>query len=152
MMNKRMTGKITALLLAAAFLLAACGAKKDAPAGAANQNTSAGTANPVVAAGTANPGVPAGTAEEDAYHVAVTDEAGDPVPGVLIQFCSDTLCMAEETGQDGIASWKTEAGTYTVHVLKVPEGYAEDPTEYAAPAKPGTVAITLLKAEGQEKP
>ncbi len=125
MMNKRMICKMTAILLAAAFLLTACGAKQTAPVG---------------------------TAEESAYRVAVTDEAGDPVPGVLIQFCSDTLCMAEETGQDGTVSWKAEAGTYTVHVLKAPEGYAEDPAEYAAPEKPGTVVITLLKAEGQEKP
>ena len=36
-----------------------------------------------------------------------------------------------------------EAGRYTVHVLKAPEGFAADDTEYPAPAAPGRVTIVL---------
>ena len=77
------------------------------------------------------------------YEVLVNDEAGDPVPGVSIQFCSDTECIVEKTGEDGIASFDMPSGSYTVHVLKVPDGFAADDTEYPAPAEPGRVTIVL---------
>lgn len=81
--------------------------------------------------------------EATAYEVYVTNEAGDPVEGAKIQFCSDTECFVENTDKDGIAVFEKEAGTYTVHVLKSPQGYAKDATEYEAPAKPGRITITL---------
>ena len=77
------------------------------------------------------------------YEVLVNDAAGKPVPGVTIQFCSDTECIMGTTNDKGIAAFDKEAGSYTIHVLKVPEGYAPDDTEYSAPAKPGLVTIVL---------
>ena len=47
------------------------------------------------------------------------------------------------TNENGIAVFEKEAGNYTIHVLKVPEGYAPDDTEYTAPDKPGQVVIVL---------
>lgn len=79
------------------------------------------------------------------YEILVTDEAGDPVEGITIQFCSDTLCETQKTDATGIAAFEKEPGKYTIHVLKVTEGYAEDDTEYEAPEKPGHVTITLKK-------
>ena len=80
---------------------------------------------------------------EDVYSVIVNDEAGKPVSGVTVQFCSDTECLTDVTGPDGTARFAREAGTYTVHLLKVPAGYAVDDTEYDAPAQPGQVTIVL---------
>ena len=77
------------------------------------------------------------------YEVLVNDAAGKPVSGVVIQFCSDTECIMGTTDEKGIASFNREAGSYTVHVLKVPEGFAADLTEYPAPAAPGRVTIVL---------
>ena len=77
------------------------------------------------------------------YEVLVNDAAGKPVPGVTIQFCSDTECIMGTTDEKGIASFNREAGSYTVHVLKVPEGFAADLTEYPAPAAPSRVTIVL---------
>ncbi len=77
------------------------------------------------------------------YEVLVNDGAGKPVPGVTVQFCSDTECILGETAENGIAVFEKEAGTYTVHVLKVPEGYAADDAEYPAPDKPGRVTVVL---------
>ena len=77
------------------------------------------------------------------YEVLVNDEAGKPVAGVTIQFCSDTECILGQTDENGVASFDKEAGEYTVHVLKVPEGFAADDTEYPAPAQPGQVSIVL---------
>ena len=77
------------------------------------------------------------------YEVLVNDAAGKPVSGVVIQFCSDTECIMGTTNEKGVAVFDKEAGSYTIHVLKVPEGYAPDDTEYSAPAKPGLVTIVL---------
>ena len=84
-----------------------------------------------------------GSKAPGAYEVLVTDEAGKPVPGVTVQFCSDTECSMGKTDGNGLAVFEKEAGSYTVHVLKVPEGFAADDTEYAAPAQPGRVSIVL---------
>ena len=77
------------------------------------------------------------------YEVLVNDASGKPVSGVTIQFCSDTECIMGTTNDKGIAAFDKEAGSYTIHVLKVPEGYAPDDTEYTAPDKPGQVVIVL---------
>lgn len=84
------------------------------------------------------------------YVILVTDERGAPVPGVTVQFCSDTECILGETGADGTARFDREAGVYTVHILQLPEGYAPDNTEYIAPLTPGTVSIGLRKGKAAE--
>ena len=80
----------------------------------------------------------------DVYRVVVNDGSGAGVQGVTVQFCSDQICLIGETDGDGIAVFADqEEGAYTVHVTGVPEGYAEDTTEYAAPETYGDVNITL---------
>lgn len=84
----------------------------------------------------------------DVYRVIVTDESGEAVQGVAVQFCSETLCLKGETDASGIATFENqEEGVYTVHVISVPEGFAEDETEYPAPEKYGDVTITLKAAQ-----
>ncbi|HAE45565.1 MAG TPA: hypothetical protein DCG37_08245 [Lachnospiraceae bacterium] len=83
--------------------------------------------------------------KKTSYEVLVTDEAGGPVTGVTIQFCSDTECLLGTTDEKGLAAFEKEAGAYTVHVLKVPEGFAADDTEYKAPAEPGQMTVTLKR-------
>ena len=84
-----------------------------------------------------------GDSKKTNYEVLVNDTAGKPVSGVTIQFCSDTECTLGTTNENGIAVFEKKAGSYTVHVLKTPEGYAPDDTEYPAPAEPGQVVIVL---------
>ena len=82
------------------------------------------------------------------YRVIVTDESGAAVQGVMVQFCSDQMCLMGETGADGIATFENqEEGVYTVHVYSVPECFAEDATEYPAPETYGDVNITLKAAQ-----
>ena len=84
----------------------------------------------------------------DMYRVVVNDEAGKPVPGVMVQFCSDQFCQMGETDADGIAAYPdSPEGVYHVKVYSVPEGYAEDTAEYPVPEKFGDVTITLKAAE-----
>lgn len=77
------------------------------------------------------------------YQIQVIDEAGSPVEGVMVQFCSDEQCLVGKTDASGIAAFDEPAGTYTVHLLKVPAGYAKDSTEYEAPETPDTVVLTV---------
>ena len=88
-------------------------------------------------------GLLTGCGKAAAYEVLVNDADGKPIPGVTVQFCSETECSMGTTGENGIAIFDKPAGSYTVHVLKAPEGYAKDDTEYAAPTRPGRVTITL---------
>ena len=81
------------------------------------------------------------------YRVIVQDESGAGVKGAKVQFCSDVQCTLGETDENGIASFKDfDEGSYTVHVLTVPEGFAEDKSEYEAPKTYGDVTITLKAA------
>ena len=82
----------------------------------------------------------------DAYEITVLDANGEPVQGATIQFCSDVQCMMGKTDADGVATFEEGPGHYTVHVLKVPEGYAKDTTEYEAPSVPGGLEIVLNAA------
>ena len=82
----------------------------------------------------------------DAYRIICVDEDGNPVQGATIQFCSDIQCMMGKTDADGVAEFEEAPGHYTVHLLKVPEGYAKDGTEYEAPAVPGDLTIVVKAA------
>lgn len=65
------------------------------------------------------------------YRVLVYDTDGNPVQGVTIQFCSDVACNMAKTDADGIARFDADEGMeYTIHMLKVPEGYTKNPGEY----------------------
>ena len=80
------------------------------------------------------------------YRVICVDEDGNPVQGATIQFCSDIQCMMGKTDADGVAEFDEAPGSYIVHLLKVPEGYAKDTTEYEAPAVPGDLTIVVKAA------
>ena len=89
--------------------------------------------------------VSAETENAGGYQVQVTDEDGSPVSGVMVQFCSDSECMMGKTDDSGMAQFDQPAGTYTIHILKVPEGFMADPSEYAAPETPGLTTVTILR-------
>ena len=90
----------------------------------------------------------ADTAEEtkNTCRVIVSDDAGNPVAGAAVQFCSDITCMMGKTDADGTASFAAEKGPYTVHVQKAPEGYEPCAEEFAVPEDLSDVTITLKKA------
>ena len=83
---------------------------------------------------------------EGVFRVIVSDSDGDLVKGVTIQFCSDTTCTMGKTDENGVAVFKMEEGQiYTVHVLKVPEGYKKNPDEYKTADTYCDVYISLTK-------
>lgn len=85
-------------------------------------------------------------AKQNACRVIVTDKDGRPVAGAAVQFCSDTTCMMGKTDAEGTAFFTAEDGAYTVHVQKVPEGYAACKDEFEVPQDFGDVKIILNKA------
>ena len=100
------------------------------------------------AAGGYEPASHEGTSDhkKDSCRIIVRDESGSPVEGVPVQFCSDTACMMGKTDAEGTVSFHAENDRYTVHVQKVPEGFAADIQEYAVPEDLSDVTITLKKA------
>jgi len=88
----------------------------------------------------------AASEKKNGYRVVVTDNDGAPVQGASLQFCSDTTCMMGRTDTEGAAFFETAEGHYTVHVMKVPEGYLKNDEEYTAPETYGDVNVTLKKA------
>lgn len=101
-------------------------ASDDAPAPSDN------AAAPVVTANT-----------EKAYRVYVLDGT-TPVSGVMISFCG-TTCTAGFTDENGMARFEMPEGEYTIHLLKVPDGFASDPTEYRTLTTFSDVSIFLKK-------
>ena len=83
----------------------------------------------------------------DSYKVLVVDEDDAPVEGVGVQLCSDMACVMQQTDSTGVAEFQVDEGDYTVHILTVPEGFAEDSTEYEVPESYAIINITLKKAE-----
>jgi len=81
------------------------------------------------------------------YRVLVYDTNGNPIKGVAIQFCSDEMCSMGKTDAEGIARFDMDEGTeYTVHVFKVPEGYAKDSGEYVTQKVYSDVTLFLEPA------
>ena len=78
--------------------------------------------------------------------ILVKDEAGTPVKGARVQFCSDFACEMKETDGEGIAVFDCGAGNYSAHIFSLPEGYVKEEIEYPLP-ETGEISITVRKGE-----
>ena len=94
-----------------------------------------------------NDGSSVHTNDAGVYRVHVTNADGDPVEGVMVQFCSDTACMMGNTDADGYVNYEVDEGTYTVHILMVPDGYEEVSEEFKTEDTFSDVCVVLQKAE-----
>ena len=74
---------------------------------------------------------PADANGENVFRVIVTDSNGEPVQGVLAKMCDDTTCNLSETDENGIAVFELPEGkVYSTELIKVPDGYEKDDSEY----------------------
>lgn len=81
------------------------------------------------------------------YKVTVTDEAGNPLSGVMVQICKDT-CMPAKTNEQGVAEFEVadEEG-YKISFPVMPEGYELTTEETEFYYEDGATEMTLtLKA------
>ena len=84
------------------------------------------------------------------YLVFVKDaETMAPIPDARVQFCSDSLCRMGKTDENGVAMFDSEPGTYTVHMMKAPDGYVKSEEEVTLD-KDNCSAVYLLDKEGAE--
>ena len=80
------------------------------------------------------------------YMVLVMDQENAPVRGVMVQFCDDQLCTAVTTDEKGIAELEKEPGKYSVHILKVPEGFAPYDLELSIGPEADMLTVNLSPA------
>lgn len=89
---------------------------------------------------------PVSANSDGVYRVIVRDADSNPVEGVAVQFCDDNTCMMAKTDADGVASYEVPEGSYTVHILKVPEGYVKTNDEFKPLETYSDVFVVLEKA------
>ena len=61
-----------------------------------------------------------------AYIVHVVDQNTDPVPEVMVAFCTDTSCIPAEADETGTISFAGEPYEYHLQIVDVPDGYSYD--------------------------
>ena len=66
------------------------------------------------------------TVQPEAYILHAVDQDGSPVPGVYVNFCTDTACVLAEGDENGTITFTGNPDRYHVQILKVPEGYGFD--------------------------
>ena len=63
------------------------------------------------------------------YIIRVTDAQGKGIASVRLDICTDTTCTLFTTDENGEVKPVMEPGDYTVHLLKIPEGYSKKAME-----------------------
>ena len=88
--------------------------------------------------------------QTDGYIIFVRDaNTEEPLAGVRVQFCSDTMCMMGVTDNTGAAVFNMDPGNYEAHILKQPAGYQKNSETANLTAADKIAVFTLLK-EGEE--
>ena len=80
------------------------------------------------------------------YTVTVLDEEGRPVPGAMVQLCSQ-ICAPGATDAEGVARFQLPEDDYKVSFLVFPEGYdyVDDVQEFYFEEGGSALTITLTK-------
>ncbi|MBR2570860.1 MAG: redoxin domain-containing protein [Clostridia bacterium] len=60
------------------------------------------------------------------YGVYAFDQNDELVPGVTVNFCTDTVCQPAVTNENGVICFTGPLDNYHLQVLQVPEGYTFD--------------------------
>jgi hypothetical protein len=82
----------------------------------------------------------------DAYIIHVLDQNGDPVPEVVVNFCTDTACTPCEADEDGTIAYTGKPDVYHIQIIDYPEGYSCDESfEMYTPVTYGEWVLRLRK-------
>ena len=82
----------------------------------------------------------------DAYIIHVLDQNGDPVPEVVVNFCTDTACTPCEADESGTIAYTGKPDVYHVQIIDYPEGYSCDESfEMYTPKTYGEWVLRLRK-------
>lgn len=90
--------------------------------------------------------------QTDGYAIFVRDaNSKEPLSGVKVQFCSDTMRMMGVTDNTGVAVFNMDPGNYEAHILKPPAGYQKSSETAALTADDKTAVFGLLKVGEEPK-
>ena len=83
----------------------------------------------------------------EAYVIHVLDQNGDPVPEVIVNFCTDTACVPCESDETGTITYDGALNAYHVQIVDCPEGYTCDESfeMYTPKESYGEWTIRILK-------
>ena len=88
-------------------------------------------------------------AEQAVYKIKVIDQDGKPVPGCVVNFCTEEACAAVICDDSGVAEYRAEPYAYRVQVLSLPEGYDyEGSDEMFVKAAGDEMTITVTRLDG----
>ena len=132
-------------------LLSGCGGSNGSGGSggsAGDQQAPAQTAAQGAGGSSKDEGAPPTVSDAENTYIILVQDADDasPISGAVVQFCSSTQCMVGRTDTTGAASFESDPGSYTAHVLKVPEGYEVTGEEIALSADNRTAVFAIRKA------
>ncbi len=67
--------------------------------------------------------------KDDGYTITVTDSKRNPIENVTVTVCDDSTCIPHTTDKNGVINFTAKEYPYILHVIKAPEGFANDPEE-----------------------
>ncbi len=83
-----------------------------------------------------------------AWAVRFVDQNGAPVPGCIVNFCTDEACVPVVANENGYATFEGKPYPYHLQVIKVPKGYQFDTAqEFTAEPTGGEMQFVVTKAE-----
>ncbi len=86
--------------------------------------------------------------EVAAWAVHFVDQYGAPVPGCVINFCTDEACVPAVANENGYATFEGAPYPYHLQVIKVPQGYQFDTAqEFTVEPTGGEMQFVVTKAE-----
>ena len=62
----------------------------------------------------------------DSYIIHVADQDGNPVPEVIVNFCTDTACVPVTADETGTVTYTGAPDVYHVQIVDLPDGYSSD--------------------------
>ncbi len=86
-----------------------------------------------------------GTKTTEEFTVTVSDSDGNALSDISVQFCDDQMCRVVKTDENGLANLGETEGSYSVHIIRVPDGYAADDTEYELNEENRAISVVLDK-------
>ena len=61
-----------------------------------------------------------------AYIIHVVDQDNKPVPEVMVNFCTDSACIPNESDENGTVTFSGAPDVYHVQIVDAPDGYSWD--------------------------
>ena len=82
------------------------------------------------------------------YRVTLRDQDGAPVPGVVVNFCTDEACTQVTSDEKGVAAFAGALSEYHVQLLALPQGYSyTEAAELAVGTGRETLDLTVTRMD-----